>query len=131
MEPHPALHEAKAAPQEEEDPLPSCHRAERGTLRDGGEWKRVPAQGGRRIPSWPPSPAQLPLSNRYGALECHGPAKEDGGEGPSGGLPRTSQSAPRITAALAKKKRKGNCHRPDMPTGPIPQGSLLPPWGLG
>jgi len=54
----------EAAPQEAEDPLPSCHQAQRGDLKDRGEWKRVPARGGRRIPSWPPSPAQLPLSNR-------------------------------------------------------------------
>ena len=42
-----------------EKPLPSCHRAERGDLRDGGEWKRVPARGGKRIPSWPPLHVQL------------------------------------------------------------------------
>jgi len=49
----------------------------------------------------------LPLSNRYRALECEGLAKEDVGEGeaPSRGLPRTSQLAPRITLASAKKKR--------------------------
>jgi len=70
--------------------------------------KQVPARGNKRIPSQPPLPAQLPLSNRYGALECEGPATEDMGEGeaPSGGLPRTSQSAPRITTASAKKKRR-------------------------
>jgi len=90
----------------EEDPLPSCHQAERGDLRDGGEWKRVPARGGKQIPSRPPSSAQLALSNRYGALECEGPANEDVGEGPAGGLPRKSQSAPRITTASAKKKRR-------------------------
>jgi len=67
----------EAAPQKAENPLPSCHRAERGALRDGGEWKRVPAQEGKRIPSRPPSPAQLPLSNRYRPLECEGPATED------------------------------------------------------
>jgi len=80
----------EAAPREAENPLPSCHQAEGGDLRDRGEWKRVPAQGGKQIPSWPPSPAQLPLSNRYRALVCDGPATEDVGEGPSGGLPRTS-----------------------------------------
>jgi len=54
----------------------------------------------------PPSPAQLSLSNRYGGLECEGLATEDVGEGevPSRGLPRTSQSAPRITTAPVKKK---------------------------
>ena len=54
----------------------------------------------------PPSPAQLPLSNRYGALECEGLPTEDVGEGeaPSKGLPRTSQTAPRITTGSTKKK---------------------------
>jgi len=51
----------EAAPQEAEDPLPSCHQGEREDLRDKGEWKQVPAQDSRRIPSWPPSPPQLPL----------------------------------------------------------------------
>jgi len=58
----PKQHEA--ASQEAEDPLPSCHRAQGGDLRDRGEWKRVPARGGRRILSQPPSPPQLPLSNK-------------------------------------------------------------------
>jgi len=55
-----------------------------------------------------PSPAQLPLSNRYGALECEGPATEDVGEGeaPARGLPRMSQTAPCITTASAKKKSR-------------------------
>jgi len=67
----------------------------------------VPCSGGQANPLPPPSPAQLPLSNRYGALECKGPATEyvGEGEGPSGGLPRMSQSAPCITTASAKKKR--------------------------
>jgi len=30
----------EAAPREAEDPLPSCHRAERGDLRDGGDGNR-------------------------------------------------------------------------------------------
>ena len=50
----------------------------------------------------------LPLSNRYGALEYEGLATEDVGEGeaPSRGLPRMSQTAPRITTASTKKKRR-------------------------
>jgi len=75
-------------------------------LGDRGEWKQVPAWGGRQIPSWPPSPPQLPLSNRYGALGCEGQANEDADEGPSRGLPRTSQSAPSIMTVPAKKKRR-------------------------
>jgi len=92
--------------QEAEDLLPSCHQAERGDLRGRKEWRQVPAQGSRRIPSWPPSTAQLPLSNRYGALECEGQANEDVGESPSRGLPRMSQSAPHIMTAPVKKKRR-------------------------
>jgi len=65
----------EAAPQKEEDPLPSCHQAEGGDLRDKGGWKWIPAQGSRLISSQPPSPPQLPLGNRYGALECEGPGK--------------------------------------------------------
>jgi len=96
----------EAAPQEVEKPLPSCHRAERGDLRGRGEWKWVPARGGKRIPSRPLSPPQLPLSNRYGALECEAQANEDVGEAPSTGLPRMCQTAPRITTASAKKNRR-------------------------
>jgi len=110
VELHPAIPEAKAesgeAPQEAEDTLLSFPQAEGGDLRDTGGWKWLPARGGRRIPSWPPSSPQLPLSNRYGALECEGPATEDVGEGPSEGLPRTSLSAPHIMTVPVKKKRR-------------------------
>ncbi|KFQ57597.1 hypothetical protein N334_03560, partial [Pelecanus crispus] len=91
-----------------EDPLPSCQQAEGGDLRDEGEWKQVPARGGRRIPSRPPSPSQLPLHNSYGALELEGQASGEGGEGegPARGLPKANQSPPRITTAPVKKKRR-------------------------
>jgi len=48
----------------------------------------------------------LPLSNRYGALECEGPANEDVGEGPSRGLPRMCRSAPCIMTTPVNKKRR-------------------------
>jgi len=56
----------------------------------------------------PPGLPHLPvaLKQQIRAPECEGPANEDAGEGPSGGLPRTSQSAPSIMTALAKKKRR-------------------------
>jgi len=76
------------APQEAKDPLPSFLQAEGGDLRDWGEWKQVPARGGRQIASCPPSPPQLPLSNRYGALECEGQANEDVAEVHLGGCLR-------------------------------------------
>jgi len=48
--------------------------------------------------------SQLPLSNQYGALGCEGQANKHASEGPSRGLPSTSQSAPRILTAPVKKK---------------------------
>jgi len=50
----------EAAPQEAEDPLPSCHQAERGDRRDGGEWKQVPARGSKRIS--PPASLTCPVA---------------------------------------------------------------------
>ncbi|KAM9663018.1 uncharacterized protein ACIBXB_016421 [Morphnus guianensis] len=93
--------------QEAEVPLPSCHQAG-GDLRDGGEWIQVPAQGGRRIPSRSPSPSQLPLLNRYGALELEDRASEDQGvdEVLSREVPRPSQAAPRILTSSEKRKRR-------------------------
>jgi len=101
----------EVAPQEAEDPLPSCHQAQGGDLRDRWQWKKVPTQGSMQIRSWPLSPPQLSLHNRYGALECEGQANEDVGEGPSRGLPRASQSAPCIMISPVNKKKEDNCHR--------------------
>ena len=91
--------------QEAEVPLPSCHQAG-GDLRDGGEWIRVPARGGRRIPSRSPSPSQLPLHNRYGALELEDRVNEDQGvdEALSREVPRLSRAAPRILTASEKRR---------------------------
>jgi len=111
VEQHPALPEAEAAgggsTQSREPPTLLPQSRKRGPKR-WGEWNQVPARGGKRVHSWPPSPAQLPLGNRYGALEYEGLATEDVGvgEAPSRGLPRTSQTAPRITTASAKKKMR-------------------------
>jgi len=43
----PRPRQQEAAPQEGEDPPPSCQQAERGDLRDRGESKQVSAQGSR------------------------------------------------------------------------------------
>lgn len=37
-----------------------------------GEWRQVPARGSRGIPSWPISPARLPLHSREEALGLWG-----------------------------------------------------------
>lgn len=41
---------------------------------------------------WPPSPSQVPLQNRYDALEIEGQAITSGDADLSGALTRTSQS---------------------------------------
>jgi len=109
VEPCPAIPEITQrmdAPQVAEDPLPSRHKAEGEDLRDRGEWKWVLAGGGRRIPSCPPSPPQVLLHNRYEALEPEGQANDRVDEGPRTRLPRARQSAPRITTASTKTKRR-------------------------
>ena len=97
----------REAPQEAEVPLPPCHGAG-GDLRDEGEWIQVPARGGRRVPSRSPSPSQLPLRNRYGALELEDQVNEDQGVGEalSREVPRLSRAAPRILTASEKRKRR-------------------------
>ncbi|KGL89130.1 hypothetical protein N301_03229, partial [Charadrius vociferus] len=91
---------------EVDDPLPSCHQAEGGDLRDKGEWSQIPPWRGKRNPSQPPSPSQLPLHNRYGALEIEDNATEDGEDDPTSELPRASHSPPRLRTSSTKKGRK-------------------------
>lgn len=62
--------------------------------------------GGRRIPFRPPSHSQVPLQNRYEALELKDQADDSQDEDLSGGLIRTSQSTRRITATGIKKERR-------------------------
>ncbi|KFR02209.1 hypothetical protein Y956_05133, partial [Nipponia nippon] len=89
-----------------EAPLPSCHQAEGGDPRDGGGWMQIPAQRSRRILSRPTSPPQVPLHNRYEALELEGQEDEDTDSDPSKGMTGGNQSAPRIKPATGKKKRR-------------------------
>ncbi|RMC06501.1 hypothetical protein DUI87_15937 [Hirundo rustica rustica] len=65
-----ALTSLREAHQESEDPYASHSQAIEGHLVDEGEWERVPARGGNNNnPSCPPSPGQVPLQNRYEALD--------------------------------------------------------------
>ncbi|RMC00455.1 hypothetical protein DUI87_23065 [Hirundo rustica rustica] len=65
-----ALTSLREAHQESEDPYASHSQAIEGHLVDEGEWERVPARGGsNNNPSCPPSPSQVPLQNRYEALD--------------------------------------------------------------
>lgn len=69
------------ARQEPKQPQPSCHQARWGGL------KQTPTWGGRIIPSWPPWPSQMPLWNRYEALQLQGEAHYSRDEGLSGDCP--------------------------------------------
>ncbi|KFQ34587.1 hypothetical protein N331_07827, partial [Merops nubicus] len=91
--------------QEVEEPLPSCHQAEGGVIRDKGEWREAPPQRGRRKPSQPPSPSHLTLYNRYGPLELEGQPNEEGREDPSGESPTACHSPPPLMTSSIKKKR--------------------------
>lgn len=55
---------------------------------------------------WPPLPSQVPLQNKYDALELEGQANDSGDAGLSGELTKTSQSTRWITTTGAKKERK-------------------------
>lgn len=94
------------AQQEFWKPWSSRHQAEGGDLKHEGEWKKVPAQGCRRISSQPLLPSQVPLCSRYEALEHEGQADDTGEEGLSGGLSGTGQSARWITTSSVKKERR-------------------------
>jgi len=104
--PSPRQAQRMDTPREADDPLPSRHQAEGEDLRDSGEWKPVPARGGRQIPSWPPSPPQMLLCNRYEALKPEEQANDKADEGPRMGLPRTRQSAPCIMTSSTEKQRR-------------------------
>jgi len=111
VEPHPVLPEAKAAgggsTSSRGPPTRLPPSRKRGSKRRGG-METGPCSGrqANAFLASLTSPPQLPFSNRYGALECEGPATEEVGEGPCRGLPRMSQAASCIMAAHVKKKRR-------------------------
>lgn len=88
-----------------EEPQLPCHHTEGGDIKDGSEWRQVPTQGGRRIPSQSPLPSQKPLENKYEALELEGQADDSGEEGPSEGFPRSAQETRQIVTTGNRDKR--------------------------
>jgi len=109
VKPHPVLPEAKAvgdgSTRSRGSPTLLPPSRKKGPKRQGGT-ETGPCSGRQVNPFPTPSPPQLPLSNRCGALECETQANEDAGEGPSRGLPRKCQSALRIMNTLVKKKTR-------------------------
>lgn len=95
----------KGVQQEMAKPCPSCHKADRTDLIDGGEWKQVPDRRGKRTLSQTPSPPLVPLTNRYEALDPENQA-EDRQEDPPGEPPGLTSPTKRITTAAVRRKKK-------------------------
>lgn len=89
------------------DPLPSHHQGVGGDLRDGGKGGKEAGFCIRQIPSLFTSPSQVPLHNRYEALEVGRQANSDVEEGPTRleGSSKASQPIPCITETSIKKKK--------------------------
>ena len=98
------------APKEAGNPSPSCCQAEGGDLRDGGGWKQVPAQGGRKLLSQSPSCSMVSLHNRYGALELFNEVEKDeeneSNKEEDEGPPRPGCSRPGIKTNSKKNPRR-------------------------
>ena len=82
-------------PQRGVDPLPCCHWAEGGDLRVEEEWRQVPARPHRRCPPLPAPPSQVPLNNRFEALELERPVGEDKVESLPRRMPRARKQTRR------------------------------------
>lgn len=81
--------------QDQESPLTSSQLTEDSRSREAGGWKPVHTQGSRQNIPWLfpltpiPVPPNVPLYNRYAALEVEGQTMANVNEGPS--APSTSQ----------------------------------------
>ena len=93
-------------PQMGVDTLPSRRRAEGGDLGAEEKWKQVPARHRRRCPPLPTPPSQVPLQNRFEALEIERPVAEEKVESVPRRMPRARRSTPRLRAASTKKDRR-------------------------
>ncbi|KAK4830595.1 hypothetical protein QYF61_012021 [Mycteria americana] len=89
------------------EPGSSLRNAEGSSLKERSEWRQVYAQGNRRPLSLPTSPSQLPLYNRYEALDVEGQSKDDVDDSPSTPevLPRSERPTSHITTTSMRKKR--------------------------
>ena len=90
-----------------EDHLPFHSQVGRGYLEDSKGWKQVPVWGNKQTTPQPVPPSQVPLQNRYEALELKGLGDVDVGACPScrRGCPRLVSLLP-ILLQLSQEKRR-------------------------
>lgn len=89
-----------------EDSLSSLLLAEDGDIRDRGQWRQVPSQHSKCISSVTTPPYQVPLHNRYEALQVELNDNEDNSSSSIEVLLRLSQPMPRIKTASIKKSKQ-------------------------
>ena len=104
----PSLGQAQQADRthDTEDSLSSLHLAERGDSRDRGQWRQVLVWRSRRVSSMTPPPSQVPLHNRYEALQVELNNNGDDGSSSLEVSPRLSRPTPCVKTASIKKKRR-------------------------
>uniref|UniRef100_A0A8B9UU32 Reverse transcriptase domain-containing protein n=1 Tax=Anas zonorhyncha TaxID=75864 RepID=A0A8B9UU32_9AVES len=88
------------------DPLHRCCRAEAGDLGVEEEWKQVPARHRRRCAHPPAPPSQVPLRNRFEALQLERPVAEEEVESLPRRMPRARKSTPRLRTASTRTERR-------------------------
>ncbi|KAK4832299.1 hypothetical protein QYF61_021698 [Mycteria americana] len=85
-----------------------CRHGLQGKQRVGSsEWKQVHKQSSKRMPSLPTTPPQVPLHDRYKALEMEDQSVDDEDVNPSTPeeQPRPERHTPCITTTSTRKKR--------------------------
>jgi len=82
--------------------------AEGSSLKEKSERREVHARGGRQTPSLLTSPSQVPLYDRYKALDVEDQSKDDVDDSPSTPevSPRSERPTTSITTTSTRKKRQ-------------------------
>ena len=91
-----------------EDTLSSLRLAEHSDLRDRGQQQQVAAQHSRHVSSVTTPPSQVPLHNRYEALQVELKNNEADGSPSLDVTLRLNQPIPCVKTASTKKKK--TCH---------------------
>ena len=88
------------------EPLPFCCRAEQSCLREKDGWKQIPTRRCGHPPPRSCSAPQVPLRNRFEALEPEGEVCAGVEGGPPVRVPRGKRSTPRLKTSSTRKDRR-------------------------